>query len=489
MELIKESYHETKRWEDYDTIVCPDGTIVDMNKLLDEQSRAKAAVSMLSPFLGSLINKIRFVYTFHFDTQATDGYNIFVNPQFTNSLDFEGKVFVLAHELWHCILDHMRRGRQAGHDGHKSNIAADQEVNNTLVDLGIVSDSIVKKNKAIYDTKYRGWAYEQIYADNPKDPTQGNQSSKYPKNRQNQPSNSADGSSQSSDQGGDTSQGRGQGSQGVVRPEDCGGSFGDDQPKTPGTFMDRAEGKELAEKEGYNDAEGGNDSISQKWKDAVIKNIGKLRGDKAGSYLSKIMGIWNTSTDWKKILREIIGRSLNPADKRSAYANKNVLVSQNRVARTDKDKFNNVDYMVAFVDSSGSMSDQQLQLVLSEVYSIALKKKPVKFVVVQCDTKIQEIKEYNTPAEIKKDFQTASVKGRGGTELKPCWDLLLHDKKFNKRPAELCVVFTDGYLTQYRRNPKTMNYLVWCILDNPTFKLEYPEIKTKVIYLDTKDIK
>ena len=92
------------------------------------------------------------------------------------------------------------------------------------------------------------------------------------------------------------------------------------------------------------------------------------------------------------------------------------------------------------------------------------------------------------PEQIRKDFKTASVKGRGGTELKPCWELLLHDKRYNKRPTELALVFTDGYLTQYKRNPRTMQNLIWVILDNPGFKLEYPDPKTKVIYLKTDDI-
>lgn len=479
---IRESIHETRRWEDYDTIVCPDGQVIDMQKLLDDQERAKVALAHLEPFLGSMINRIRFIYTFHVQTQATDGYNIFVNPQFTANMDFEGKVFVLAHELWHCIMDHMRRGRKAGHDPRKSNIAADYEVNATISLLDFVKDEVQRKNHALLDHKYDHMAYEQIYAQNPPDPTQGNQgnskqSGQAAKNQQGQ-----------SGQGGQSGQSRGDGKQGVVRPEDCGGQFGSSQPNTPGTFTDRKEGKALAEAEGYDDNQGGDDALAKEWKEAAIKNKSKLRGNNAGQIVGKIEAIWNTTTDWKKALRDIIGRSLSDTDKRQAFANKNVLTSQGRIARTDKDRYDAMDYMTTFIDSSGSMSDRQLQIVLGEIYNIALKKKPIKFVVVQCDTRIQEIKEYVRPEQIRKDFKSATVKGRGGTELKPCWDLLLHDKKYNKRPTELALVFTDGYLTQYKRNPKTMQNLIWVILDNPSFKLEYPDPKTKVIYLKTDDV-
>ena len=45
-----------KRWEDYDTIVCPDGQVIDMVKLLDEQQRAKAALVHIQPYFGAFIN-------------------------------------------------------------------------------------------------------------------------------------------------------------------------------------------------------------------------------------------------------------------------------------------------------------------------------------------------------------------------------------------------------------------------------------------------
>lgn len=499
MENVKESIREVKRWEDYETIKCPDGQIIDMQKLLDDQERAKVALAHLEPFLGSMINRIRFVYTFRIQTQATDGYNIFVNPQFTANLTFEGKVFVLAHEIWHCILDHMRRGRKAGHDPRKSNIAADYEVNSTISLLDFVKDDVQHKIGSLLDHKYDKMAYEQIYAMNPPDKTQGgkqnNQSNAKGQSGQGQSgqgqsnSGSDDSSSSNSNNGNkQDSQGRGNGKQGEVRPEDCRGQFGNDQPDVPGTFTDRNEGKKLAESEGYSDSQGGDENLAKEWKEAAIKNKNKLRGDKDGSIASKIDAVWNTTTDWKKALRDIIGRSLNTDDKRQAFANKNVLISQDRIARIDKDRYDAMDYMIAFIDSSGSMSDHQLQIVLGEIYNIAIKKKPIKFVVVQCDTKIQEIKEYYKPDDIKRDFKTATVKGRGGTELKPCWDLLLKDKKYSKRPAELAIVFTDGYLTQYKRNPKTMSNLVWVILDNPGFRLEYPDPKTKVIYLKTEDV-
>lgn len=166
---INESNWDTdangKRWEDYDTIVCPNGQVIDMQKLLDEQQRAKAALIHITPFFNGFVNKLNFIYTFRVSTQATDGVNLFVNPQFTANLDLTGKVFVMAHEIMHCVLNHMRRGKN--HDPEKSNIAADYECNITLADLGLIKIETMTKLGALVNKKYSDWGYEKIYDDDP----------------------------------------------------------------------------------------------------------------------------------------------------------------------------------------------------------------------------------------------------------------------------------------------------------------------------------
>ena len=177
-----------KRWEDYDTIVCPNGQVIDMNKLLDDQQRAVAGLIHIMPFFGGFVSRLRTIYTFKVETQATDGYNLFVNPQFTYNLDMTGKVFVLAHEIMHCVLNHMRRGKK--HDPMRSNIAADYEVNNWINDVGLIKSATITKLGALYDKKYSGWGYEKIYDDNPSGPKDSmdnsDQAKDAQKNQQNQ---------------------------------------------------------------------------------------------------------------------------------------------------------------------------------------------------------------------------------------------------------------------------------------------------------------
>lgn len=153
-----------KKWEDYETIVCPNGKVIDMVNVIEEIYRSVAALTHMAPMFGGFTSKLRFIYTFRVQTMATDGFNLFINPQFADELDFTGKVFVLAHEVMHCLLNHMRRAKIAGHTDHmRSNTAADYEVNITLTDIGLFKDATVKKLQGLYDPKYKGMGYEKIY--------------------------------------------------------------------------------------------------------------------------------------------------------------------------------------------------------------------------------------------------------------------------------------------------------------------------------------
>lgn len=513
-----------KRWEDYDTIKCLDGTIIDMNKLIQEQARAKAALIHLEPMFSSFANQLHTVYTFHIKTQATDGYHYFVNPQFTAEMTFEEKVFVMAHECMHCVLNHMRRGKQAGHNPKKSNIAADYEVNQTLVDLELFKESTVKKLRGLIDKKYSGWAYERIYDDNPSGPSDDNNNSQgngggdkgeQGDQQQGGGSNSGDrqqqqrgsGSSGGSDEQGEKKDGQsgggsdgdkqngqnGQGGQGEVTPQDCAGQYGDNMPSTPGGMMSTEEGNELAKAEGYEDSPMTDDTVASAWKEIAIKEAQKdNRTDKHGgkaNFFSKILNLWKTSTDWKKEFKNVIGHALNPLSQRQAFANKNVLVSRGDISRTNKDQFDAIDFMTIFIDSSGSISDKMLQYMLSEIYAIALKKKPITLALIQLDTEARDVQIFHSLKDFQRAAKVMTVKGRGGNNQSKCWEFLKNDKRFKGKQSELVIMFTDGWLDQHKRDPKTMGYLCWAIVDNPAFKIEYPDPRTKTIYLDSNKIK
>jgi hypothetical protein len=287
--------------------------------------------------------------------------------------------------------------------------------------------------------------------------------------------------------------------QGVVRPEDCippTGSALDKCPETPGGMIDKKSGDNIAQSEGYDPESGTDSDVETKWKDGALKAAKAMKdgekgkpGHDAGALKSTIEGMYKTATDWKKELKKIVGNCINKQETRQAFAAKNRLATLGEIRRTSKDKYDCLDYMVVCIDSSGSMTDDQLKMCLAETYKVAHDKKPLKLIVIQCDTRIQWMKEYKDLEQLKKDTVHATVHGRGGTDFKPLWDLLNNDPKFNRIHPEVVLLFTDGYCPQYKRSNKNMHNLIWCILDNPSWELQYPERYTRRIHLKTSDIK
>lgn len=188
---------EGKKWEDYETIVCPDGEVIDMVALIDEQHKAIAGLIHIAPELMGFLSSLSLIYTFRVQTQATDGLRIFVNPQFTNKLSFTEKCFVMAHEVMHCLLNHNRRLKSMPH--YEANIAMDYEVNDTLVACGLFKEETMKKIGAFVDMKYADMGCEKIFDIMPRkndgSMDNSNQSAQAKKNQQGQQGQSQQGGS------------------------------------------------------------------------------------------------------------------------------------------------------------------------------------------------------------------------------------------------------------------------------------------------------
>jgi predicted metal-dependent peptidase len=312
------------------------------------------------------------------------------------------------------------------------------------------------------------------------------------------PSNKSNGGSSSGKESSKSREGDSKKNQGVVRAEDCAGPEGLNKvPGRAGGMIDRETGDKLSKSEGYDEIKGSDSAIEKDWADEALKAIRdqKWTGEGGpGKIKTKIETIYKVSTDWKTTLRKIVGHAISPDDSRYAYTNKNVLVSQDRLARTDKDKYDHLSYMVIILDVSGSMWNEKIRMMMREAYQVALQKKPLRILTIQNDADLQEVVICNSLKEFEKYVKNIQMKGGGGNDLKPAWDFLSKGhpkfmKEFNKikrvGPAEIVMNFTDGYLTQIKRNPRTMKNLCWAILDNPGFNLEYKDSNTKMIHLTT----
>jgi predicted metal-dependent peptidase len=150
--------------EDLDEVTAGDGTVIDMKHLMSEMEFCKTAIVSQSPLFAPFVHSFVPIYTWLVDTMATDGVRLFVNPKFANDLDWEQKIFVIIHEIMHCVLLHMMRGK--GYDHELFNIAGDLEINPIIVDTIKDFDvDFIKKLKGLYEEKYLNVPAETIYKD------------------------------------------------------------------------------------------------------------------------------------------------------------------------------------------------------------------------------------------------------------------------------------------------------------------------------------
>ncbi|KDB52896.1 hypothetical protein X805_15000 [Sphaerotilus natans subsp. natans DSM 6575] len=90
-------------------------------------------------------------------TAATDGRRIYFNPNFLATLDAAQRLFVMAHEVWHCVAGHL--GRQQNRQTWRWNLAIDHEVNWLLV-----QDGFKLPPGAVLFPSLRGCSAEQVYS-------------------------------------------------------------------------------------------------------------------------------------------------------------------------------------------------------------------------------------------------------------------------------------------------------------------------------------
>jgi predicted metal-dependent peptidase len=137
-------------------------TSAEKAKVMEKLITARVGLLLRHPFFGNLATRMKLIDASDWcSTLATDGRNFYYNVGFVNKLSPKETEFGFAHEVLHNVFDHM--GRRDSRDPQLSNIAADYAANQILKDerIGEVPSFI----KIFQDNKYRGWSYEQIYAD------------------------------------------------------------------------------------------------------------------------------------------------------------------------------------------------------------------------------------------------------------------------------------------------------------------------------------
>ena len=158
-------------------------------------------------------------------------------------------------------------------------------------------------------------------------------------------------------------------------------------------------------------------------KEQTLKKRGNVPGEIEGVIV--VEEIVAPKFDWRGFIRRFTGVSTK------VFTKKIRRKENRRFSDNPGLKVKMRQHMLLAIDTSGSVSDDELREFMSEIYHIY--KCGVDITVVQCDTMIKSIEPYTGKFEM-------AVQGRGGTEFDP----VLEYFNANLKKYTSLVYFTDG---------------------------------------------
>ena len=389
---------EKKNWQPNPDIT-PEELETMRHEVFDRIVVARVGLLLRHPFFGNMATRLRIKAADDWlPTAAVDGRNLYFNTQFFNAMSDSEIKFVIAHEILHCVFDHLTR--REDRDPILHNIAADYIVNNLLV-----RDRIGEKPKIVdcyQDFKYDGWMSEEVYDELFKE------AEKNGKEFLEQLGELLD---EHIDWEGD---GEGEGKDGKEGEQDS------DKVSKKKPKYSKEELKKIRDeiKEGMMSA-------------AQAAGAGNVPAEIA----RMIKDLTEPKMNWREILRQQIQSTIRndytfSRPSRKGWHTGAILPGMN-FAET-------IDICIG-LDMSGSIGDDQARDFLSEVKGIMEEYKDYKIKIWCFDTEVYN--EADFEADGGEDLLGYEIKGGGGTDFDVNWTYM----KNNDITPKKFIMFTDGY--------------------------------------------
>ena len=326
-------------------------------------------------YIGVQLLQLNVVETKDVPTMAVDGKSLFYNAEFVAGLSDRKGESIVIHEGWHIALGHcLTRGNR---DPRLWNIACDLAINSYLMsskyDISGGCIPTVGKYAKYPAGKSAEWYFAELAKD-PPPPSQGGGAG-----------------------------GSGDGEEGEVK----------DHPQA------------------------GTEDAARDWeaKQIAAANAAKQAGSVPG-HMEELLGklLTKPKIPWHILLRRFLERS-SPSGYTYAKFNRRFPEGINGCRLPAVSSVNTGD-MVFAIDTSGSMTSEDLAKGLAEVDSLLAKIHGSTCRIIQCDTEIHEDKVFT--AGDSPLHKRVKMKGRGGTSFRPVFDAI------RKHPPRCLIYMTDG---------------------------------------------
>ena len=377
----------------------------EQKKQESEEAKEKlvaARIKMLfnQPFFGNIACRLLLVDVTDegwCPTAATDGRKFYYNRNFVNMLSTQQNVFLVAHEIGHCIYEHFLRVN--GRDKQYWNMAGDYKINGMLVreKIGEIIDQI----KICYDAKYMG---DEWYTENVYDDLKANQAPVQM---------TLDVHLDVSEDGEDG--------------KPCAGGGGDDGDGD----KDDKNGKGKKPTISKDDAR----AISDELKNAVIQAAQSAGAGNVPAEIQRIVGqLTEPKMDWRQFIRVTLESNL-VSD--FTFMKPNRKSQFNNVVLPAMMKDEKIDISIC-IDASGSITQHDCTDFLSEVQGIMDQFGSYRIRVWSFDTKVYNYDEFTD--DDGRSIEEYQIIGGGGTDFMCNWEFM---EKENIEPDQL-IMFTDG---------------------------------------------
>ena len=377
-------------------------------------------------------------------TMRTDGISIEYNPDFVNKLTNDEIVYVLCHECMHNVLLHF--SRMGSRVPLLWNYAGDYAINLLL------GDGIGKRPvKVLYDTKYKDLSSEQIYSILYKDVVEEI------KKQLGKGKGKGDGKGEGEGEG-DGGEGSGGGSMGREIDDMIKKMLGDD-PTLMGDIKEPGDIKAQPGKTVYrgntedlekNKKDPG--TLEKMWRGIARDAASRSQGDHMPDSMKRFIGDINDPVvDWRMELKRFLVTTYNkmkyiPINRR--YIHSGIYIPG--ISKESKEH----KKAVIIVDTSGSISQVELDEFSSELNAIYGAFDIETSYVIWCDSDIRHIqgfgkKDNRIPTDSfstgKFDIKKLDPKGGGGTSFVPPF-MWINEYLIKKGILPSFVVyFTDSY--------------------------------------------
>jgi len=404
-----------------------------------------------NPFFGLYllgVNKYEIDHSIPIAAVAMEGYNFKLLLRKGAYLDMppEHQVGVLKHEILHISLGHLSPYYRNRCPDHKIfNIAADLEINQYIdrselpegcIQMDTFPDyNLPEKAGTVFYYDFLKQKIEDLKGEYPEefygDPCPGDGPDQGPKNPGDSPDGGQDGQEGSSpgpsgDKDGDSESQSGKGPS--KADQNLMDMYGQGDPSH--SQWDKPDLEPGEDSTGYWEAvdEIRRQQVRRAYHETIRQSGSTARGYIPGNLLSEIDRLLEKKdpvTNWKAYFRRFIAASTSVVVKKTKRKESIRFLGQPGL------KFNPKHKLLIAIDTSGSVSDQELANFMAELEFIS--KTGAKMTLLHCDAAIAKVEEYSKKSTVK-------IYGRGGTDFDPPVQYMNR----NKSKYTCLVYFSDG---------------------------------------------